>query len=111
MSLAARFDYRCPHCGEIISPTRVSSRQSSAFHCPGCQQWLRVSAGYPKTVWVCCLAISGILFFALGLRNWTLLIVALLASLPFWILSLAIVVLFYPPKLESIQPSHPVEKG
>jgi len=73
---------------------------STGFPCPYCGEWLAVSAGYPLTVWAVSFLTSACLAYALGFRNLAFLVIAILASLPLWVIGQGVVALTQPPRLE-----------
>jgi hypothetical protein len=70
----------CPDCGRKIAWQHVRFGQS--FGCPSCRMQLRVRGAYMQTLNLTGWAIAFLLAYAIGLRNWSLLVVGLVGVIP-----------------------------
>jgi hypothetical protein len=101
----ARFDKRCPACGEVVSPKQIPIWQSVGFQCPTCAAILKTSALPVKFILPLSFTASLLLCIMLGLRGLTVILVSLGATVPMYLVVYAIVGLIVPPGLELVAKS------
>jgi len=103
----ARFDRRCPACGEVISPKQIPTWQSIGFPCPTCRASLRSSTLPVKFILPLSFAASLLLCIIFGLRGITAILASLGATVPMYLVVYAIAGLVVPPGLELVPKSAP----
>jgi hypothetical protein len=101
----ARFDKRCPACGEVVSPKQIPIWQSVGFQCPTCAAILKTSALPVKFILPFSFTASLLLCIMLRLRGLTVILVSLGATVPMYLVVYAIVGLIVPPGLELVAKS------
>jgi predicted RNA-binding Zn-ribbon protein involved in translation (DUF1610 family) len=102
----ARFDKRCPACGEMISPKQIPTWQSVGFPCPACSAILKSSILPAKFILPLSFAASLLLCISFfGLRSLTVILASLGATAPMYFVVYAIVGLVVPPGLELVPKS------
>jgi hypothetical protein len=70
----------CPDCGHDVAWHHV--RFGRSFGCPTCRTPLRVRGAYTRTLNIAATAIAYLLSYALGLRDWPLIVVGFLGMFP-----------------------------
>lgn len=95
----------CPYCGDRIrlEDVRIFVKPSEPYpKCPSCGASIRVSPAYRRLIMLITFALSWLIPYSIGVRAYIV-----LAWIPFWLLSIALVTNFakvvVPPKLEDAE--------
>ena len=98
----ARFDKKCPACGEVIPASQIPTWQSRGFPCPACAETLKSSNLPVNLILPSSFAASLLLCITFGLRGFTMIFAALGAMFPMYLVVYAILGLISPPGLEIV---------
>jgi hypothetical protein len=97
-----RYLRTCPPCGTSISPTEVPTWEAQGFACAVCGRCLHTSVAILKIVIPLAVASSGALFFHLGFRGLTSILLALVGAVPLTVILIVPLTLIFPPSLQLV---------
>lgn len=81
-NIMALYDRNCPACGNVVSQRQVPVWESGGWPCPSCGKLLRSTPTPLKLTWLITIPLSIGICFYFGLRDSTLILVALIAAIP-----------------------------